>query len=164
MLLKYFCTANIQQPKTGIRRRSNKQFCWPFEMAFLMEILQKTLNRLRIYFECKDHWRSWTRNKYQSMILWGKRMQPLQNIWVHHLFLACCLLMTRLPFSWSRMLPPVPKALMCMDTGCRGDICAEWVRIPAEYEWVEKNWEPKLFLCIHGVDACGYRNGCLAHE
>ena len=44
------------------------------------------------------------------------------------------------------------------------DIHAEWVRMCAEYEWVEKNWEHKLVMWIHGVDACGYGNGWVANE
>lgn len=42
------------------------------------------------------------------------------------------------------------------------DICAEWMRTCAECKWVEKNCEHKLLMWIHGVDACGYRNGWVA--
>jgi len=36
---------------------------------------------------------------------------------------------------------------------------AEWVRMCTESEWVEKNWEYKLVMRIHGVDAYECRNG-----
>lgn len=41
---------------------------------------------------------------------------------------------------------------------------AEWVRMCAENEWVEKTWNHKLVTWIHGLDARGYRNRWVANK
>lgn len=75
--------------------------------------------------------------------------------------------MARFPFSWSRLVEQ--NAVLCLKPwhiwiqDVEGDICAEWVRMCAEYEWLEKTGSTD-FVWIHGVAACGYRNGWLAYE